>query len=254
MNIEDYLITNDGLKIDYNFQNNNSQTLVFIHGLAMNIDSWHHQLEHFKEDYSILAYDLRGHGKSSKPKDIKYYSLENFVEDIDTLTNHLEITKFNIIGFSLGGSIALRYAQLKPEKIDKLIAINAPYTLDYVRKSFFYQLEAARKMPKMLISLGLNKEPIWKYKGKLNTYRKCFLECDINAVMNIIKVFKQIKPELNINVEHLLIHSRDDEIVKPEPLSQSHIFIEKGHHYVIAQKPEEVNNIISSFLKKSQKA
>ncbi len=250
MAIEDYVQTHDNLSLYYKHYNNKKQNIVFLHGLAMDHESWYHQIEFFKKDYSLLLFDLRGHGQSSKPKASIYYTLENLVQDVKTVTEKVNLKRFNLIGFSLGGSIAMKFAQLYPEAIEKLVTINSPYSMDCIKKSFFYKLKFASFIPKELFSLGLDNEPIWKYKNKITTHRKCFTKNDTMVIQNIVnnlKIYQNVS--FKFKTKHLFIYSSHDEIVLPKPIPGSNLkIIEKGHHYVIAQKPNNINNIINDFL------
>lgn len=260
METNSYIQSKDGTIIYASFFSDSSvmhppkdkPVILLSHGFAMDTSSWHHQIQAFKEDYSIVAYDLRGHGKSGKPKGKDRYSLENFLNDIDTVANNLKLDKFNMLGFSIGASISLRYAQLHPERLEKIVAINPPYNIDSIRPSFFQQLAIAMNIPKLMIGIGLDKKPIWDYQGKMSTYRKCFLSMEKQVIEDSVAALREQKPEpLTLAINHLIIHSKTDELVKPEPPSSSnHVFIEGGDHYVIAQKYRKINRLIRGFLQK----
>lgn len=245
------VIASSGEQIYCDYLENKSAkgTIVLSHGLAMDSSSFHHQILHFSKDYNILSYDQRGHGKSSKPRGRENYTLEKFVDDMLNVTSSASLEKFNLVGFSIGGSIALRFAQLYPERIENVVAINAPLSIANVRKSFFSKLAIASKMPKSLIALGLDDKPIYEYQGQLATHRKCFLNMDKGIVKDIIEALKLSKPQASLNVRHLLAYSGNDEIVVPQkPASLNYAMIRNGHHYVIAQKPDEVNALIRNFI------
>lgn len=254
MVLEDYLMTHDAEEIHYKFYDNKKPVLMLVHGMAMDIDSWHHQIEHFKNDYSVLAYDLRGHGKSSKTRIPDAYSMNNFIRDIGTLADELKLGRFSIVGFSMGGTIAMEYARENSERIDKLVAINAPYSICSVKPSFFLKWIVAKSVPEFLISIGIDDGPIWRYKGRLNTHRKCFKAVPKYVIDNIIKSMRSsmkfyVREKKDLISNHLLIYSEDDEIVRPIPPKGSNsVIIKGGHHYVIAQKPGEINKRLDYFL------
>jgi pimeloyl-ACP methyl ester carboxylesterase len=66
-------------------------------------------------DYRVIALDCRGHGKSGKPTDENQYGME-MVNDIVRLMDHLGIEKAHIVGYSMGGSIALKMLTVRPER------------------------------------------------------------------------------------------------------------------------------------------
>ena len=75
----------------YEFIGNSSQTvLVFIHGLGLNKEMWQYQINEFKREYSILTYDLFGHGLSSRSK--KKPSLSIFTKQLYDLLVELSLS------------------------------------------------------------------------------------------------------------------------------------------------------------------
>lgn len=255
MAIEDFLETEKGVKVHYSYDDNGKPALVLVHGMSMDKSSWHHQLEHFKDDYSILAYDQRGQGQSSKLRGKEHYSLKKFTDDLESITGHVGLDTFNLAGFSLGGTISMKYAQENPSKIEKLITINSPYGMDCVRLSFFLKHAVLQKVPFAQSAMGmfLDNQPIWEYRSRTETHMKCFRDMDQQSAIDTIEALKDEKHQgIDLsNIDHLLIYSSDDEIVRPNPLKNSNnIIIDGGHHYVIAQKYAEINQIMGDFLVK----
>ena len=64
----------------------------------------------------VIAMDIRGHGKSGKPKGPEHYGAE-FAHDVARLLNHLEIERAHIVGYSLGGFITIKFLTLYPDRI-----------------------------------------------------------------------------------------------------------------------------------------
>lgn len=82
-------------------------------------------VEHHYRNLPFLALDLYGHGLSSCPS--KTYNLDLFVTQIEKLLAHLGIPvtrKINIVGFSLGGAVAVGFAKKFPDRIEKLVLIS----------------------------------------------------------------------------------------------------------------------------------
>jgi 3-oxoadipate enol-lactonase len=95
--------------------------LVLIHPFSASLGYWSPQIEKFSKKYRIIAYDVRGHGLSSAPAGEEYYTLDNLVEDLYCLLEHLQIKKAYVGGLSMGGAIALGYAGRHPEKVKALL-------------------------------------------------------------------------------------------------------------------------------------
>jgi len=93
--------------------------LIFIHGFPLNKSMWNEQIEVFKEDYRVIAYDIRGHGDSEAGNE--EFSIELFVNDLLHLMDALKIEKASLCGLSMGGYIALNAIENHPERFDSLV-------------------------------------------------------------------------------------------------------------------------------------
>ena len=96
--------------------------MVLVHGGRDQKRSWDHVAGALSANYRVIAFDLRGHGESDWVSDGDYGVMDH-VFDLASLLKTLNIDRFTLIGHSLGGNIALRYAGLYPEQIEKLVAI-----------------------------------------------------------------------------------------------------------------------------------
>lgn len=82
--------------------------LIFIHGLANCTEAWEPQVKAFSKKFTVITYDLRGHGKTKGHGD--KYTINTFVKDLRELIMGLRIRNPRICGLSLGGMIAQKYA------------------------------------------------------------------------------------------------------------------------------------------------
>ena len=97
----------------------NSQTIVMIHGLGSSQHTFNRVAAELSRKYSVLIYDQRGHGRSAAKGDD--YSTEQLAEDLKGLHDHLGLGKVHLLGHSLGGRTAVRYASLFPDDVQSLI-------------------------------------------------------------------------------------------------------------------------------------
>jgi len=72
------------------------------------------------QDYRVVAFDLRGHGGSGKPHDPAKYGLE-MIHDVPRLMDHLRIERAHVVGYSLGGTLALKLIEIAPERLLSLV-------------------------------------------------------------------------------------------------------------------------------------
>jgi len=96
-----------------------AHTFLFINSLGTDFRIWDDVAEVLKEYGNILLFDKRGHGLSDVIETTK--GLEDYMNDVVALCEHLSIKKFTVVGLSVGGMIAQLLAYHYPEKVDKLI-------------------------------------------------------------------------------------------------------------------------------------
>ena len=83
--------------------------LLLLHGFTRNHRGWEPVLPCL-EGYRVLRVDLIGHGRSDSPPDASRYTMAHAVEDLQALLHHLHVDRFGLIGYSLGGRVALHFA------------------------------------------------------------------------------------------------------------------------------------------------
>src|SRR6185436_13880975 len=93
--------------------------IIFIHGFPFNKSMWDVQMDVLKNNYRVIAYDIRGHGNSDPGTDD--FSIELFVNDLLYLMEKLGIKKSILCSLSLGGYIALNAVLKQPDRFDGLI-------------------------------------------------------------------------------------------------------------------------------------
>lgn len=103
--------------------------IVLLHGLFADGTQWIKIVDLLKHDYRVIVVDLLGHGRSPRPKDASYTpqehmrALRNALESIDA-TNDL-----TLVGYSMGGAVALTYSATYPESVEQLYLISSPFYL-----------------------------------------------------------------------------------------------------------------------------
>jgi pimeloyl-ACP methyl ester carboxylesterase len=97
--------------------------LIMLHGGLGNTEYFAHQIPVFAKQYTVIAVDSRGHGRSSR--DAQPYSYSLMASDVVALMDHLKIPKASLVGWSDGGIIGLDIAMNHPERVDKLFAFGA---------------------------------------------------------------------------------------------------------------------------------
>lgn len=102
--------------------------LVFIHGFSLSSLVWASALRNVDllRNFHLIAYDVRGHGRSSKPEDPAQYSSKHYAEDFISVTKAFNTTRAPIlVGWSMGGSIASDVIEHYPEALAGLVYVGA---------------------------------------------------------------------------------------------------------------------------------
>ena len=111
------------LRLHYaDWGNPDAPPLLLVHGGRDHCRNWDWVAEALRDDYRILAPDLRGHGDSEWFRG-GAYAMADYVYDIAQLVLRKQLAPVSIIGHSLGGSISLHYAGAYPETVKALVAV-----------------------------------------------------------------------------------------------------------------------------------
>jgi pimeloyl-ACP methyl ester carboxylesterase len=121
-----YCTLNDGTKLFYE-SCGRGNPLLFIHGWSFNSTIWEGHLDYLKDQFQVIAVDLRGHGKSEQGEGRS--SLQQFASDLNYMIKRLELNKVNVVGWSMGGCLAIRLAQSCPERMKSLILVSTTPSL-----------------------------------------------------------------------------------------------------------------------------
>lgn len=95
--------------------------LLLLHGFTGNLHTWDFLIPMLSEQVQLIMIDIVGHGKTSAPEEISPYRMESAAADIKAIVDHLAISKIHVLGYSMGGRLALNFAVLYPECIQSLI-------------------------------------------------------------------------------------------------------------------------------------
>ncbi len=95
--------------------------VIFLHGFTGSSGEWEPFFEKLHPGFTPVAVDLIGHGNSSSPENISFYTAESIIDQILKVLNSLKFDKVVLVGYSLGGRVALSFAVRFPQKVKKLI-------------------------------------------------------------------------------------------------------------------------------------
>ena len=102
-------------------------TLVLCDGFACDGFIWAHVIDQFCEDYTIVRWHYRGHGRSGLPEDLERLSMEDICDDMLSVLDALEIEEAIFLGHSMGVQVLFQAYSMYPERMRALIPICGTY-------------------------------------------------------------------------------------------------------------------------------
>jgi pimeloyl-ACP methyl ester carboxylesterase len=118
-------------KISYS-DSGTGNAIVLLHGFLENKKMWKDYVAFFSEKYRVITIDLLGHGESDPLGYV--HEMEDNANVINEILEHLKIEKAIILGHSMGGYVGLAFAELYPQKIQKLVLLNSTSKEDSAEK------------------------------------------------------------------------------------------------------------------------
>ena len=254
--------------------------VVLVHGFGDTKEGWRAQTPELSKSFKVIRFDNRGAGKSKCPED--KYELDDFVEDIKGLMDHLGIEKAHIIGWSLGGMLVQNFVLKYPERANKVVLINTnagtpdesgPEVYKNMRlekeklkkedpvKAFW---STARTSYYIKFRKQMEAEPskkwygLWSVEELIEESAKTIAtEQEIELQGNVLKVHNTKDRLKNISNPVLLLTATHDRITPRSSMEEMHNLLPNSTFYVVEkaghgsplEKAPEVNQQILDFLK-----
>lgn len=239
--------------------------LIVMHGLFGMLDNWQSFARSWSDDYQVHILDLRNHGKSPHSDEFSYDVMSDDL--LEYMQDH-DIKKAHILGHSMGGKLAMLFAALNPDKVNKLIIADiapkyyAPHhqeiisalrdlKLDEIKSRGQAQEEFGKGMDEG-VKFFLLKSLYWQTKEKL-AWR-----FNLEGIVNKIEEVGLALPELaRFDGESLFIRGgksnyisdQDQDDIAELFLNSSFETIPDAGHWLHAEKPKEFSDIVLKFLK-----
>lgn len=249
-----------GQSIHY-YETGQGPNLIFLHGLGGDASNWAMNIAPLSQGYHVYALDQIGFGNSDKP--LIEYKIETFVEFLHAFMAALNIPKATLVGNSLGGWIAADFAARYPDKVEKLVLVDAA------------GLSAQGEMPRLPVDLNPASVTGTRKVLEFIVYNKQFMTEEVaraaferrmkrgdgytiqRVMAGLFAGDQFLDAKLaSIQAPTLIVWGRDDALTllslgerfqKGIPGSQLVVFEQCGHIPQL-EKPLEFNQTLSRFL------
>lgn len=243
-------------------------TIIMVHGFGGNKDNWLRLAKYFTPNYRVIIPDLPGFGDSSKPKDKKYNIMAE-VERLNLFAKELKLTKFHIVGNSMGGNIAGNYAATYPEMVKTLGLFDSAGVISPIKSELTLLFEKGinpliikdvndydkflefvfMKPPQMP---SFMKKYLAKQAVKAGPFNKKILKDQISTDFLILQsnLGKITAPTLIVwGDSDKLIHISSVPIFKKNIKNSKAVIIKECGHLPMMEKPQETASVYKDFLK-----
>jgi pimeloyl-ACP methyl ester carboxylesterase len=139
----------DGLLLHY-VEEGQGPAIVLIHGLGGFAESWRHNIPELSGHGRVIALDLPGFGRSGKPR--RAYTTAFLAQALDGFLRTLGVDRVRLVGHSLGGAVAARYALEHPARVDRLALLGAAVPGFDLHPSWVYRTLSLRGVGEVLAS------------------------------------------------------------------------------------------------------
>jgi (E)-2-((N-methylformamido)methylene)succinate hydrolase len=247
----------------YSFIDNNTDPLVFIHGVGLDHKMWEPQINSLN-NHSIITYDLLGHGKT--PYNKKEVTFDDFSNQLGNLLKFLEIDKINLIGFSLGSLIAIDFASKFQDKLKSLTLIGTTYKRTVEQRALVIERFEQAKLNKPISKQALRR---WFTDKYLNDHPEIYdqfikiLTKDDEDHLNFLKAYKLFayhKDDTDlikkVRTKTLIMTGSDDlgstvemsKSLSNDLINSSFTEINNGKHLCSIECADDVNINLKNFI------
>lgn len=239
------------------------QPMMILHGLFGFSDNWQSHAKKLAEYYRVILVDLRNHGHSDWSDDFSY---DLMAQDVLELCQELELEDILLVGHSMGGKTAMRFAQQHASYLEKLVVVDMgikSYPMHHQHilagihavdlPSITVRRQAEEQMRAHIDSDGvmqfLLKNLYWKEKGKIAWRMNIeVLEREMPAILGALPEGEVWTPTLFIRgaLSNYVLDEDVDSIEEQFPDSEI-VTIEDAGHWVHAEAPADFLNALLSF-------
>jgi len=243
--------------------------VVLIHGTGSSLHTWEDFKTHFRMGYRLISMDIPAFGLTG-PNTVRDYTIESYVNFLDSFLDALEIDSCSLIGNSLGGHIAWRYARSDPERLTSMVLIAPSGFSDGSDKPLVMKLAEMPILNQILkyvtptSFIRKNLHEVYFDDAKVDdalvqlyhdmSLREGNRQAFIDRVRQV--EYDEFDASMKINIPTLIIWGENDQWIDVSnvpkfesllPLSKTIIMKETGH-VPMEERPESTANMVLGFF------
>jgi len=238
-------------------------TIVLLHGFLENSTMWNAFLPVLSKRNRVIVIDLLGHGKSDCVGYV--HSMELFAETVTAVFKELRIRKVSVIGHSLGGYVALAFAEKHPEKIRSLCLLNSTSNADNEERIEIRTraIAMAQRNYKPLVSMSIanlfQPENVKKFQPEIESLKEEALQIPVQGYIAAQEGMKIRKNRNDILIQNdfkkFFIIGQHDPVLNAENLideakeTNSEFVVLDGGHMSWIENANELADSLQKFIK-----
>jgi esterase len=253
------------MHLDYNKIGNSGSNILILHGLFGNKGNWQSIARHLSTNHQVYTLDLRNHGNSPHANEMSYCAM---TDDVIGFIEQHNLSTISLIGHSMGGKVAMYLALNYPQLIKRLVIVDiAPVNYSHDFNDIFNglfnvpltEIKSRKEAEKYLIekiddngtrqfllqNLCLGKNH-WRFNLPI-----------LKQSISKIVAFPAIDKEKKFTAQTLFLGGQESNYINDDNRKDiKHFFpeaqivkIKAAGHWLHAEKPKIVKNILSAFLK-----
>ena len=244
------------------------KVVVLLHGYLESLDIWEGLTTLLRDNYRVISLDIPGHGISEVKGEI--HTMEFLADVVAGAMNELGVSSGTIIGHSMGGYVALTFAERHPQMVDRLVLLHSSPNADTELKKSNRDREielilSGKKdlLAKLTPSLGFAEKNRVRFKNHINNLSDQIIMTEPEGAVALLRGMAARKDQndvmLKLNKPELFIFGRlDDYIPEAAALEMAQnqpqakvVWLENSAHMGLVEEVELVANVIDTFIQEA---
>jgi pimeloyl-ACP methyl ester carboxylesterase len=258
---EETFIDGDGVRL-YLHHAGSGKLMLFLHGHPNDWSLYQPQLDEFGHDHLVVAPNLRGYPPSDAPDRVEAYAMPHLLNDIHAVLDHFQ-QPCVLVGNDWGGYVAWVFASAYPDRVERLIILNAPHPAIFLRTIRRDSAQIRASQYEAGVVAAQPPYPVWYDYYKADPIK---VSPSVEAAKNLPEpdlahsFFTGVtRPptttSLHVPVPTLVIWGMDDGVSLPVQLDGLDQYVEhltikrlRAGHLPMRDQPRMVNDLIRQFL------